>query len=169
MQQRTSVVDELRINVVSFSSIIEIGDATYFQAFSRALAIQRQKELFYGKEGFFSDYSIFSEPIPFPGITEKIHCHFENIKPIIKVHHMDIIGISSSSLTQIGNCRHLFAETRIHHIRQIDEVVETPVGENLIQLNDPSQLDIVTEQSPVSVTQNNTSGVDIPGTNPNLS
>ncbi|WP_400246403.1 spore germination protein GerPE [Niallia sp. JL1B1071] len=158
MLQRTSVVDLIKVSTVSFSSIVEIGDATYFQAISRALAVQRQKELFYGNEGAYEDYAVFKEPIPLIPITENVECHFENMKPIIKVHHINITGISSCSLLQIGNCRHMYAETRIKHIRQIEQTIATEVGNNLIQLNDPSQLDIPTSESPVSVT-----GTDITG------
>lgn len=158
MLQRTSVVDLLNVNTVSFSSIVEIGDATYHQAVSRALAVQRQKELFYGNEGAYEDYDVFREPIPLIPIIENVDCHFENIRPIIKVHHINITGISSSSLLQIGNCRHIYTEARIKHVRQIEESIATEVGNNLIQLNEPSQLDIPTSQSPVSVT-----GTDITG------
>jgi len=152
MLQRTSVVDKLSVNVVSFSSTVEIGDVTYYQALSRALAVQRQRELFYGTEGHFKNYSVFSEPIVLPPITERVESHFENLKPIIKVQHINITGVSSASLLQVGNCRHLYSEARIKHIRQLEQTVNTPVGENLIQLNAPSQLDIVTSESPVSVT-----------------
>ena len=167
MLQRTSVVELLNVNVVSFSSIIEIGDATYHQALSRALAVQRQKELFYGTEGPYENYPVFVEPIPLPAITENVESHFENLKPIIKVNHINITGVSSASLLQIGNCRHLYAEARIKHIRQLEQSVTTPVGENFIQLNAPSQLDIVTAQSPVSVTGTDLTGADITNTDVN--
>ena len=159
MLQRTSVVDLININTVSFSSIVEIGDATYHQALSRALAVQRQKELFYGSEGVYEDYSVFTEPIPLLPIIENITCHFENRKPIIKVNHINIIGISSAALLQVGNCRHLYAESRIKHIRQIEQSIATETENNFIQLNDPSQFDIPTSASPVSVT-----GTDLTGT-----
>ena len=158
MLQRTSVVDLINVSTVSFSSIVEIGDATYHQAFSRAIAVQRQKNLFYGSEGAFEDYPVFTEPIPLIPIIENVACHVENLKPIIKVHHINITGISSSSLLQIGNCRHMYTEARIKHIRQIEQTIATEIGNNLIQLNEPSQLDIPTSESPVSVT-----GTDISG------
>lgn len=161
MLQRTSIVDLLNVSAVSFSSIVEIGDATYYQALSRALAVQRQRNLFYGTEGFYESFPIYSEPIPLPPITENVETHFENLKPIIKVNHINITGLSSASLLQIGNCRHLYSEARIKHIRQLEQSVSTPVGDNLIQLNAPSQLDIVTSQSPVSVTGKDTAGADI--------
>jgi len=158
MLQRTSVVDKMNVNTVSFSSIVEVGDSTYHQAVSRALAVQRQKDLFYGNEGAFEDYAVFTEPIPFIPIIENVNCYFENMKPIIKVHHINITGISSSSLLQIGNCRHMYAEARIKHFRQIEQSVASETGNHLIQLNDPSQLGVPTSQSPVTVTRTDITG-----------
>ncbi|MFP3720269.1 spore germination protein GerPE [Niallia circulans] len=158
MLQRTSVVDLITINTVSFSSIVEIGDATYHQSASRALAVQRQKEFFYGSETEYEDYSVFTEPIPLLPIIENVTCHFENRKPIIKVNHINIIGISSASLLQVGNCRHLYAEARIKHIRQIEQPLAAETENNFIQLNEPSQFNTTTPESPISITGTNLIG-----------
>lgn len=140
MLQRTSVVNKAKAIVLSFSSIFEIGDASYYQAVSRALAIQRQQKIFYGIEGSFNDYPIFSELIPLPPIEEEVTCQFENLKPIIKVNNINITGVSSASLLQIGNCHHLYAEARIKHIRQLNAPKATPVENNLIQLEAPDEI-----------------------------
>lgn len=158
MFQRTSVVDSINISTVSFSSIVELGDATYHQALSRAIAVQRQKELFYGSEGDYKDYAVFKEPIPLIPIIENVESNFENLKPIIKVHHINITGISSASLLQIGNCRHIYTEARIKHIRQFEQTIATEAGNNSIQLNEPAQLNIPASESSVSVT-----GTDLTG------
>jgi spore germination protein PE len=161
MFQRTSVVDSINISTVSFSSIVELGDATYHQALSRAIAVQRQKELFYGSESDYKDYDVFKEPIPLIPIMENVECHFENLKPIIKVHHINITGISSASLLQIGNCRHIYTEARIKHIRQFEQDIATEAGNNLIPLNEPGQLDMSASESSVSVTGTALSGSPI--------
>ncbi|AYV65427.1 spore germination protein GerPE [Niallia circulans] len=161
MFQRTSVVDSINISTVSFSSIVELGDATYHQALSRAIAVQRQKELFYGSESDYKDYDVFKEPIPLIPIMENVECHFENLKPIIKVHHINITGISSASLLQIGNCRHIYTEARIKHIRQFEQDMATEAGNNLIPLNEPGQLDMSASESSVSVTGTALSGSPI--------
>lgn len=135
MLQRTSVVDHIKLSLLSFSSTFEIGDANYFQAFSRALAVQRQRKLFYGDEGHFENYAVFSEPISFMPISEELTIHFENIKPIIKVDNIKITAVSSASLLQIGSCRHLFSETRIKHIRQIEKLKTTQNDKHLIHLH----------------------------------
>ncbi|MEK4650885.1 spore germination protein GerPE [Niallia sp. FSL W8-0954] len=161
MFQRTSVVDSINISTVSFSSIVELGDATYHQALSRAIAVQRQKELFYGSESDYKDYDVFKEPIPLIPVMENVECHFENLKPIIKVHHINITGISSASLLQIGNCRHIYTEARIKHIRQFEQDMATEAGNNLIPLNEPGQLDMSASESSVSVTGTALSGSPI--------
>ena len=65
MIQRTSCVDTLNLDIVAFASIIQLGDSCIVNGFSRALAVQREAEIFYGNEGNYSAYPVFSEPIPF--------------------------------------------------------------------------------------------------------
>jgi spore germination protein PE len=86
--------------------------------FSRALAVQREAEEFYGNEGNFSSYTVFTKPIPLPPITEEISIITHNDNPIIKVNKIDIIGISSSSILHVGNTRNVSMEVRVKHIRQ---------------------------------------------------
>ncbi|WP_040204488.1 spore germination protein GerPE [Neobacillus jeddahensis] len=119
MLQRTSYVDKIDVEVLSFSSIFQIGDSCFINGLSRAMAIQREAEIFYGNEGNFSTYPVFSEPIPFQPITEPFTFRIHNPKPIIKVQTIDVIGFSSSSILHIGNSKHISLEARIKHIRQL--------------------------------------------------
>jgi spore germination protein PE len=136
MLQRTSVVDHLRLNIASFSSTIEFGDISYYQAFSRALAVQREKKIFFGGEGSFDQYPIFSEPIPIPPITENINIMYHQVKPVIKVKNIDITAVSASSLLQVGSTRNIYAETRIKHIRQIENHSEELKNQTIIPLEE---------------------------------
>lgn len=119
MLQRTSVVNYLKVETVSFSSILEIGDSTFTQGFSRAIAVQREAEVFLGNEANFSSYSTFQIPIPFSPIAEKISIHSQQLNPIIKVQNIDVIGVSSSSILQIGSTKHVSMEARVDHIRHL--------------------------------------------------
>ncbi|USK56606.1 spore germination protein GerPE [Cytobacillus solani] len=119
MLQRTSVVNYLKVETLSFSSILEIGDSTYTQGFSRAIAIQREAEAFFGYEADFKSYSTFTDPIPIPPITETISINTLQLNPIIKVQKIDVIGVSSSSILQIGNAKHISMESRVDHIRHL--------------------------------------------------
>jgi len=119
MLQRTACVDAIHVKVVSFASTVQLGDSCIINSLSRALAIQREMEQFYGNEGNLSAYGVFTEPIPFQPITEPFTYSRQNLNPLIKVNKIDIIGISSSSLLHVGNSRHVSMEARVKHIRQL--------------------------------------------------
>lgn len=116
---RSSVVQNISINDVVFSSSVHVGDTNHIKANSRAFAVQREEELFYGFEVSFDDYPIFSEVIPIPPITENIKFKRFNANPIIKVNNVNIIGISTSSIFQIGTINDAYLESRVHHVRQL--------------------------------------------------
>lgn len=120
MLQRTSVVDHIEAKIVSYSSVLQIGDSAYINGLNRALAIQRETELFFGNEGNYAAYRIFSEPIPIEPVYELVSFIRHNPNPIIKVNNIDITGISSSSFLHVGNSGHISLEARVKHIRQIN-------------------------------------------------
>ncbi|MEH6986748.1 spore germination protein GerPE [Cytobacillus firmus] len=119
MLQRTSSVNRINIDTISFSSVFEIGDSCFIKGFSRAIAAQREVEYFNAKEGNFSVYPVFREPIPIIPIEEDISIQTAQLNPIIKVHNIDIIGVSSSSVIHIGNSGDISMEARVKHIRQV--------------------------------------------------
>jgi spore germination protein PE len=119
MLQRSSVVDFINIETVSFSSVVQLGDSRVINGFSRALAVQRETEIFFAKEGEFSSYPVFSERIPLPPITEPINFSTRSTKPLIKVNQVAIIGLSSSAVLHVGNSESVSMEARVKHIRQL--------------------------------------------------
>ncbi|MEH7333702.1 spore germination protein GerPE [Neobacillus drentensis] len=119
MFERTSCVDRINVEIFSFASIFQLGDSCIVNGLSRALAVQREAEIFYGDEGALSPYRVFSEPIPFQPITEAVTFYTHNQSPKIKVNTIDIIGVSSSSLLHVGNSNHISMEARVKHIRQL--------------------------------------------------
>ncbi|MCA1039455.1 spore germination protein GerPE [Bacillus infantis] len=125
MLQRTAIVNKLNVDTVSFSSIIQVGDSEYIQGFSRALAVQREAEIFFGNEGRYSDYPIFTEPLPLPALEDALQMYVHQSKPAIKVDSIDIIGISASSMLHIGNSGQVSMESRVKHIRQLLPLQET--------------------------------------------
>ncbi|MGJ7919532.1 spore germination protein GerPE [Neobacillus sp. LXY-4] len=123
MLKRTSFVDSIKVDSVLFSSIIQLGDSTYIQGGNRAIAVQRQQEIFWGQEGNFRQFRVFSEPIPLPLITESFAMQIVNPPVVcIKVRNIDIIGVSSSSIVHVGNNKSIQMEARIKHIRQLSDV-----------------------------------------------
>lgn len=117
--QRIASVDQIKIDSVIFSSVFQIGDSQQIQAFSRALAVQREREIFFDNEGNFASYPIFSEPIPFQSEIETVYSSTHNLNPVINVRSIDILGVSSSSIIHIGNSCDISMEARVKHIRQL--------------------------------------------------
>lgn len=117
---RTSSVNELNINSLASCSTLEIGDSKHTQGFTRAVALQREQQLYYSNEINFSKYDIFQDPIPFEPITERLNYETFSLQPIIKVNRIKITGVSTSSVVQIGNCQNIYLESRIKHIRQLN-------------------------------------------------
>ncbi|MFK2825527.1 spore germination protein GerPE [Bacillus sp. B190/17] len=119
MFKRTSVVKHIRVVTVSDSSVVEIGDSAAMKLGNRVLAVQRQTELFYGNEGNFEDYPIFSKAIPVLKTDENLAFTRYNLSPFIRVGHINIIGVASSSVLHIGSTGMIHADSRIKHIRQL--------------------------------------------------
>ncbi|MFE8700307.1 spore germination protein GerPE [Cytobacillus sp. FJAT-54145] len=119
MLQRTSSVNHLHVTTLAFSSIVQLGDSSIINGYSRALAVQREKELFFGNEGNLSKYPVFNREIPLLPIDEPISIATTNKNPIIKVNNINVIGVSSSSIIHVGNSKNVYMETRIKHIRQL--------------------------------------------------
>jgi spore germination protein PE len=119
---RISAVNTIKVNSLTFSSTVLIGDSTEITPVSRALAVQREAQIFYENEGDFASFPIFSQPIPKPEITERITINRINQSPIIKVNHVKVLGISSSSVFQVGSTKIIDAEARVKHIRQLLDV-----------------------------------------------
>ncbi|PAE20789.1 spore gernimation protein [Bacillus sp. 7504-2] len=119
MNKRTSVVDRIIINSLSIVSTFEIGDSSQIQAFSRAIALQRERQTFFSNEIRFSDFDIFTEAIPMEPIFENVTFETNSIHPIIKVGFLDITGVSTSSVIHIGNTKNINMESRIKHIRHL--------------------------------------------------
>ena len=69
---------------VLLASTIQIGDSNEISGLTRALAVQRQREIFYSFEGDFSLFKIFSYPLAPPPIYEPITIHTTNVNPDYK-------------------------------------------------------------------------------------
>jgi spore germination protein PE len=119
--KRTSAVKTISVIGVSDSSIFEIGDSYHIKPRSRALAVQREHELFFGDEGNFEAYPIFTKPLPKPIIDEYVNFTKFDKSPFIQVNHIDVISISASGVLHIGSTKTIDAEARVKHIRQLED------------------------------------------------
>ncbi|MEH7246652.1 spore germination protein GerPE [Neobacillus niacini] len=119
MLQRSSVVNTIHVTSAFFASVIQLGDSRIINGFSRALAVQREAEVFNSKEGNFSNYRVFSEPIPFLPINESMTISTHNSLPIIKVNTISILAMSSDAILHVGNSENVSMEVRVKHIRHL--------------------------------------------------
>lgn len=130
MFKRTSVVDQLKIDSLIFSSVLEIGDSSYIQSLSRALAVQRESEIFHGYEGNFNLDPLFRMPIPREELSENITITSNQLNPVIKVHSVDILGVSAASSIHIGSSQHIVNEARVKHIRHLHPAYHRDISNN---------------------------------------
>lgn len=125
MLQRISKVKSFTAKSVIFGASIQIGDSSYINGTSNALAIQRRSNLIYDYENQFSDYKLFSQPSLFPIIDEPLHIQFENPCPFIEVGNIQIIGVSTAAIASIGHVDHIRMKSRVKHIRQLGSAIKT--------------------------------------------
>ena len=118
---RTTKVNLFRVNSVSFSSILEIGDATHCRPKTNIIAVQKEGGV-ESDEGYeFDNYSLFRRPkTPFPqkpNVQKKTYNH----KKTLHVDAINITGVTSSAVVQLGNLKNVLSEARIKHIRILED------------------------------------------------
>lgn len=117
--RRWSVVRDMKVNSVVLSSILQVGDNEIIKPTSKALAVQRELPEFDENEGNFKEFPLFSREIPLPPIdNEAVDVSIDNTSSRIQVGCLNIYGVSSSSVLQVGANKKIQAEARIKHIRQ---------------------------------------------------
>lgn len=119
MLQRSSSVKNIKVTSASLSSVIQLGDSSIINGMNRAIAVQREQQLFLGDEEDFSTYPIFQRPLVFPQDKEEVMIFSYHQNPLIKVQSINAIAFSSSSILHVGNTQSINMEARIKHIRQL--------------------------------------------------
>jgi spore germination protein PE len=116
--KRLSIVGNIKINNVIYSSILQIGDNAVIDTRSRIFAVQREISQFWGHEGNFNEYPIFIQPIPEPPILDSVTMSVDNFGSFIQVGQVHIKSLSTAALMQVGSNRVIESESRIKNIRQ---------------------------------------------------
>ncbi|MFC5464697.1 spore germination protein GerPE [Lederbergia graminis] len=120
MWKRNSFVDHIHVYGLLSSSILQIGDSQRVHSESNALAVQREKELFYGNEGDLNQLPLFSKPLiearPLIHPPQIMKYH---VLPNINVRNIKIKGISASAVVQVGNTATANLQSKVMHIRQL--------------------------------------------------
>lgn len=119
MGYRYSIVNDIKVRTLSFSSVLEIGDSTEIFAQQKAFAVQREREIFFSSEGDFSQHPIYSETIPLLPPPAPVNFTKIDERPIV-VHRLDITGASFSSIIHIGQTCNVYMESRVKNIRQLE-------------------------------------------------
>lgn len=136
MFSRISKVKSLLSDTVSFCSTMQIGDTSYIDGNSLAIAVQKKSETFESVDVHFEDYDIFKKPFYILSLNEPVISRFSNPNPFIRVGNINIIGISASSVVGVGNVGHARMESRVKHIREVPkENEEANRGFNQQHLN----------------------------------
>jgi len=116
---RTSVVGHVKVRSLLLSSAVHVGEIGGLFPDSRVFAVQRERAVFLGNEGDLEQFPIFRQPFARIRSTERIQLEIHNRIPAISVRMVDILGISASSVLQVGNVGVVDATNRTKHIRQL--------------------------------------------------
>ncbi|TDF98139.1 spore germination protein GerPE [Paenibacillus piri] len=115
---RWSSVWDMKVNTVSQSAVLQIGDNVMIQPVTKVLAVQRELPEFEGKEGNLADFDIYSREIPLPPIdNDPVQTSFDQSGSRIHVGCVYVLGVTAASVLQVGGNQRIKAESRILHIR----------------------------------------------------
>ncbi|WP_026021432.1 spore germination protein GerPE [Paenibacillus senegalensis] len=117
--RRTTVVGWIKVNSVELSSIMIAGDAGSLFPAANVFAVQREGANFLGNEGNLSAFPIFRSYVPMPDVTEQLELSIHHENDTVQVGVMNILGVSASSILQLGSNHHIHAISRVKHIRQL--------------------------------------------------
>jgi hypothetical protein len=114
---RRSVVSDIKLNVVSFGSVVQFGDNDRTELRTRIIAIQRAVANFPGDLARLASYPLFFLPLPQFKSNANLTMSRVSDCPDIEVGSIHSIGVAQASCLRIGTGRELRAETRIVNIR----------------------------------------------------
>ncbi|MCI3923696.1 spore germination protein GerPE [Paenibacillus sp. TRM 82003] len=116
---RTSVVNDVRIHAVSNASCFVVGDSRSFDGKSLVLAVKREVSAYRGDEGALAPYPTYRAAIPSAPEPPPIEFVKYDENPRIRVGRIDLLGVASASLVQIGHLKHIRGDSRTKQFRQL--------------------------------------------------
>lgn len=137
MLKRLSQVEKIDLQIVTFSSHLQIGDSNTINAYSVTLSSKRDQELYFGTEADEKEkeYIVFSLPLVQLPIYEQLYYRKQNLCGSIYVQNVNILGVSSSSIIHIGSNDRLFLENRRKEIRIMAEPENIEKGRKYLSEN----------------------------------
>ncbi|GAA0448181.1 MAG: spore germination protein GerPE [Bacillota bacterium] len=122
MQKRIAHVSDMFTNSVSFSGVVSIGDTFNANLNSKGIAVQKEGDYFTkADEEYFEDYPIFTRKANWLKDGKTVNKSTFHHDCSINVHHVSLIGVSSSSLMQIGSVENIAADARLKHFRKLQD------------------------------------------------
>ncbi|WFA06397.1 spore germination protein GerPE [Bacillus sp. HSf4] len=111
----------LKVQSVLISSTLKIGDTDELNLKTKILAVQRSLSLFFGNEGSLrqEDFQLYRQPIPQLLPETGVRSAFFHEVPVIRVRAIKVLGVSTSSVAQVGSTRRIMADSRVKHIRKL--------------------------------------------------
>ncbi|GIO25718.1 spore germination protein GerPE [Ornithinibacillus bavariensis] len=125
MLHRLVQIKEVDLNTMTFSGIFNIGDTVNFSPRSKAIAVQREGNVWNTSyDVHFHYYPIFQLPAkwiekPIPVVSKNNHHD-----GIISVNCVSIQAVTQAAGIQFGGIDYINAESRIKHIRIIKQEEE---------------------------------------------
>lgn len=121
MNRRIASVNQIQVNTVNFSGILSIGDTETSKQISRGIALQKEGSYFTKKdELFFEDYPLFKmEPKIVVSKNNNVQMRTYQHDDNIHVQRVKVVGVTTSSIMQIGSLRHLEAVAWLKHFRKL--------------------------------------------------
>ncbi|MDP4550689.1 spore germination protein GerPE [Alkalihalobacillus macyae] len=119
MHSRSSLVNWMNILSVDSSGTVQIGDSNQITPETNIFALQREQANFRGNEyEDLSPFSIYSQALPLPLLTECINHITVHENPVIKVNSIQVLGVAASGVVHVGSTRTIQAEARVKNIRE---------------------------------------------------
>jgi spore germination protein PE len=110
-------VQMLRVDSISYSSILLVGDAQRITSDSKDLIIQSKDTFYLGPERDFSEFPIFAKEIPETKVPVPLQMNVINESKLIKVKEIEAKAAGESSVIQIGSNCSIRCDSRIKTIK----------------------------------------------------
>ncbi|MCP3032020.1 spore germination protein GerPE [Halobacillus sp. A1] len=120
MNSRMVELDYIDVLAISIGSGFLIGDVSRSNSHARVIAVQ-EETLTISDKVDFDDFSIFHRELSPPRPSIAIKSSFCSHHPVINVQSMHVKGISTAGLVQVGGVNHIEGESRLKHVRILNE------------------------------------------------
>ncbi|RYG72613.1 spore germination protein GerPE [Lentibacillus lipolyticus] len=119
MQKRTSSVNHVKLNGLTFSGTFTIGDTQQANPKARGIAMQKEGATFQNDDGiYFDNYSLFHRQANWPENGVSVQKNTFHHADTIQVNNINIIGVTQAAIFQIGSLEQVRGEARIKHFRR---------------------------------------------------